>query len=74
LLDLESGDRTAVSLVFPDAQVDDDSRVPVLSQLGLALLGCREGDVLAWQTRDGPRRLRIESVIYQPEAAGHYFV
>src|SRR4051794_33109280 len=39
LLDLDSGDRTAVSLVFPDAQVEDDSRVPVLSQLGLALLG-----------------------------------
>ena len=74
LLDLDSGDRTAVSLVFPDAQVEDDSRVPVLSQLGLSLLGCREGDVLAWQTEDGPRRLRIESVIYQPEAAGHYFV
>ena len=74
LLDLDSGDRTAVSLVFPDAQVEDDSRVPVLSQLGLALLGCREGDVLTWQTPDGPHRLRIESVIYQPEAAGHYFV
>ena len=73
LLDLDSGARTLVSLVFPDSQAHDASSVPVLSPLGLALLGCREGDVMAWQTADGPRRLRVDSVVYQPEAAGHYF-
>jgi len=73
LLDLDSGARTAVSLVFPDTP-GDASRVAVLSPLGLALLGCREGDVLAWQTAEGPRQLRVDSVIYQPEAAGNYFV
>ena len=73
LLDVESGARTTVSLVFPDGRAHDASRVPVLSPLGVALLGCREGDVLAWDTGDGPRKLRVESVVYQPEAAGHFF-
>lgn len=74
LLDVESGARTTVSLVFPDTQATDASRVPVLSPLGLALLGCRVGDVMTWQTTQGLRRLRVDSVVYQPEAAGEFFV
>jgi regulator of nucleoside diphosphate kinase len=73
LLDLDSGERTSVSLVFPDAAPNDGVNVPVLSPLGLALLGCREGDVMAWPTPEGMRKLSLERVIYQPEAAGHYF-
>jgi regulator of nucleoside diphosphate kinase len=72
LLDLDSGERTSMSLVFPYAAAHDHVNVPVLSPLGLALLGCREGDVLAWNTSEGPRRLRIECVVYQPEAAGDF--
>ena len=73
LIDADRGDRTMVSLVFPDARNHDSVAVPVLSPLGLALLGCREGDELVWPTHEGRRRLRIERVLYQPEAAGHYF-
>ena len=72
LLDLESGECTVVALVFPGGTRAEDSKVPVLSPLGLALLGCREGDVLAWRTPEGLRRLRVDSVLYQPEAAGNF--
>ena len=73
LLDLDSGDQPSVSLVFPAARASNESSVPVLSPLGLALLGCREGDVLEWQTQEGTRRLRVDVVIYQPEAEGDFF-
>ena len=74
LLDLDSGDAIAVSLVFPSRPASEDASVPVLSPLGLALLGCREGDVMEWRMHDGLRRLRVDSVLYQPEAAGDFFI
>jgi regulator of nucleoside diphosphate kinase len=73
LLDLDSGDLMAVSLVFPDARGTDGSKVPVLAPLGLALLGCREGDVMEWRTQQGLRRLRVDRVLYQPESTGNFF-
>lgn len=72
LCDLESGERSTLSLVFPRARNAGDGAVPVLSPLGLALLGCRAGHVLSWDTPDGLRTLLIERVEYQPESAGHY--
>jgi regulator of nucleoside diphosphate kinase len=74
LRDLDSGDQIAVSLVFPAARASNASSVPVLSPLGLALLGCCEGDLMEWPTQEGARRLRVESVIYQPEAQGDFFI
>ena len=74
LVDVDSGQRTPVALVFPYRRDADATHVPVLSPLGLALLGCRAGDVIAWETAAGVRRLRVDSVLYQPEAAGHHFV
>ena len=72
LRDLDSGDQIVVSLVFPSAPTLNESSVPVLAPLGLALLGCREGDVMDWTTQEGPRRLRIDAVVYQPEAVGDF--
>lgn len=74
LEDVDSGQRTTVSLVFPDPRSADATHVPVLSPLGLALLGCHAGDVMEWETAAGFRRLRVDSVLYQPEASGHYSV
>jgi regulator of nucleoside diphosphate kinase len=60
--------------VFPGARTSNDSSVPVLSPLGLALLGCREGDVMEWRTQEELHRLCVDAVIYQPEAEGNFFV
>jgi regulator of nucleoside diphosphate kinase len=59
----------ALSLVFPaDAARDSDLEkldVSVLSPLGLSILGRRIGDVV-----EG--RVRIDELLYQPEAAGQF--
>jgi regulator of nucleoside diphosphate kinase len=44
----------------------------VLTPLGSALLGSRAGDVIDWHFRHGWRRMRIERVVYQPEAEGDF--
>ena len=40
--------------------------------VGMALLGYRVGDTIEWKVPGRMRRLRIERMIYQPEASGDY--
>lgn len=70
LKDVLTAVRRELALVYPEEQ-DGDGTVSVLSPLGVALLGLSEGALVAWPRRD--RRstiLRVESIRYQPEAAG----
>jgi regulator of nucleoside diphosphate kinase len=60
----------AIYTVVPGAQGSISSNtIPVMTSIGVALLGRREGDEIACWLDGGARRLRIEEVIYQPEAA-----
>ncbi len=65
----QAGRDMALSLVFPaDAARDADPEkfdVSVLSPLGLSILGRRIGDVVG-------RCVRIDGLLYQPEAAGDF--
>lgn len=47
-------------------------RLAVSGPWGVALLGKRVGQIVNWTLGARVRRLRIEQVIYQPEAAGDY--
>ena len=67
--DLDSGARAVYTLVFPaDADIARH-RISVLAPIGTALIGYRAGDTLEWNTPRGTRRLLIEQVLFQPEAA-----
>lgn len=67
---LDSGQVTRVSVVFPADASPKAGRISVLAPLGLALLGARVGDEIEWTMPGGPRRLRIQRIHFQPEAAG----
>jgi regulator of nucleoside diphosphate kinase len=70
--DLESGEETTYTLVFPaDARIEEN-RISVLSAIGTALIGYRVGDTIEWKVPSGLKRLNVEGIIYQPEASGHY--
>ena len=72
LRDLDDGERMTYTLVFPgDANVDE-GLISVLAPIGTAMLGQREGDQFEWRVPAGFVRLRVEKVLYQPEAAGQY--
>ncbi|MEW6198030.1 MAG: nucleoside diphosphate kinase regulator [Planctomycetota bacterium] len=68
MTDLATGQQRIVTLVYPD-QANDEERVSILSPLGTALLGYRVGDEIRWETPTGNLHLRIEELLYQPEAA-----
>ena len=70
--DLKSGESETYTLVFPDDADINDGRLSVLAPLGAALLGARAGDVVEFDAPAGVRRLKVEKVLYQPEAAGDF--
>lgn len=67
--DLDSGTSMVYTLAFPmDADIEK-RRISVLAPIGTALIGYRAGDVLELATPGGTKRLHIEEVLFQPEAA-----
>ena len=70
--ELDTGRSQVLTLVYErDADVFGE-KVSVLTPLGAAILGSRVGDVVEWQSRRGPRQLRIERILFQPEAASDF--
>ncbi|MEA4901095.1 nucleoside diphosphate kinase regulator [Desulfitobacterium sp.] len=72
LRDLESGEESIYTLVYPDEANLFEDRISVLAPIGTAILGFREGDVIDWKVPDGIVKLKVEKILYQPEAAGEY--
>jgi regulator of nucleoside diphosphate kinase len=61
-----------VTIVLPWEADPQSGCVSVLAPLGTALLGARIGETVTWSTGGTDRRLRIEELLYQPEAAGDF--
>lgn len=72
LVDLDSGETMVYTLVFPQDADLAEGKISVLAPVGTAMLGYRVGDVFSWQVPSGERRIKVESILYQPEAAGDY--
>ena len=69
LTDLDSGEELLFAVVLPSRANADEGRISVLAPLGMAVLGYRSHDVIEWDVPGGRRRLRVQHVLYQPEAA-----
>jgi len=72
LTDLDTGEDLAHTLVFPKDADIRQGRISVLAPIGTAMLGYRVGDTFEWPVPEGKRRLKVEEVLYQPEAVGDY--
>ncbi len=77
LKDLVSGEANTYSLVFPAEADFSEGKISVLAPIGTAILaiarlGYKLGDTIEWPVPSGLRRLKVDAIIYQPEAAGDY--
>ncbi len=72
LMDLDTGEEMTYTLVFPQDANIREGRISVLAPIGIAMLGYSVGDTFEWTVPEGMRRLKVQEVLYQPEAAGHY--
>lgn len=70
LKDLDNNADLVYTLVFPDKADSSAGKISVLAPIGTAMLGYRVGDTFQWEVPSGERRLTIEALLYQPEAAG----
>lgn len=72
LLDLDTQEEEIYTLVYPENANTAEGKVSILAPIGTAMLGYRVGDVFEWEVPAGRRRLKVEKILYQPEAAGDY--
>lgn len=62
-----------LTLSYPADEPDATERISVFSPLGMALLGARVGEEIAWRGPVGKQySARVAGLAYQPEAAGDF--
>lgn len=66
----ETNQTLEVQLVYPEAADITQKRISIFAPLAAAILGCRQGSETSMKTPNGTVAIKIEKVIYQPEAAG----
>lgn len=72
LQDMETDEDNVYTLVFPSDADIEQNKISILTPIGTAILGYRAGDRVDWLVPAGKRKVRIQDILYQPEAAGHY--
>ena len=72
LIDEESGDEMIYTLVFPEEADISQGKISILAPIGTGMLGYKVGDTFEWDTPGGKRAIRVNEILYQPEAAGDY--
>ncbi len=61
------------TLVYPHALAETPDGLSIMAPVGAALLGLRVGDVIDWTLPGGQStQLRIDAILWQPEAARQY--
>lgn len=72
LKDTSTAEEMVYSLVYPSEANLVEDKISILAPVGTAILGYREGDIIEWKVPDGLINLKVEKILYQPEAAGDY--
>lgn len=74
LKDLNNQWETEITLTYPQDAQPRERKVSVFSEIGIALFGRQEKEVVSWKVPGGIGLFEIMKVTYQPEAAGDYYL
>jgi len=72
LKDVATGQANTYSLVFPTEADFNEGKISILAPIGTAILGYKAGDTIEWSVPSGLRRVKVDEILYQPEASGDY--
>lgn len=69
VLDLDTKKAQVWSVVYPEEANYDEGKISILAPLATALLGHKKGDTVLVNAPTRTRKLKVEAVLFQPEAA-----
>jgi regulator of nucleoside diphosphate kinase len=69
---LNTNKTTQFQVVYPDQANIKENKISIFSPVATALIGYKVSDEIEWIVPLGLTKLRIDEIIYQPEAAGDY--
>lgn len=69
---LNSNKVIQIQIVYPDDAKIRENKISIFSPVATALIGYRVKDEIDWIVPLGLTKLKIEEIVYQPEAAGNY--
>lgn len=72
LKELSSEREIEITITYPQQAKPLERKVSVFSDIGIALIGRQERDIVSWHVPDSIGVFEIVKVMYQPEAAGDY--
>ncbi len=59
-------------IVYPEQANIKENKISIFSPIATALIGYKVNDEVEWIVPAGLTRIRIDEIIYQPEAAGNF--
>lgn len=69
---LNNNKQVQFQIVYPDQANLKQNKISIFSPIATALIGYKVTDEIEWIVPAGLTKIRIDEIIYQPEAAGHY--
>lgn len=61
-----------LAIVYPGQADIRENKISIFSPVATALIGYRVGDLIDWVVPAGMTKIRIDEIVYQPEASGDY--
>lgn len=59
-------------IVYPENANIRENKISIFSPVATALIGYRVSDEIEWLVPSGLTKLKIDEIVYQPEAAGNF--
>jgi regulator of nucleoside diphosphate kinase len=69
---VKSGNQIELKIVYPEDADINQNLISIFSPIAAALIGYKVGDTIDWIVPSGPTSIKIDEIIYQPEAAGQF--
>jgi regulator of nucleoside diphosphate kinase len=69
---LKTNKELKFQIVYPDQANIKENKISIFSPVATALIGYKVSDEIDWVVPSGMTRIRIEEIVYQPEAEGNY--
>ncbi|HOW10442.1 MAG TPA: GreA/GreB family elongation factor [Bacteroidales bacterium] len=69
---LKTGKEIKFQIVYPDLANMKENKISIFSPVATALIGYKVSDEIDWMVPSGMTKIRIEEIVYQPEAEGNY--